>query len=155
MKKILVVSWFVCAMALIAISCSSKEESVQVAENNSLNGTTWYACHHKIDTINDTITIFSFDAVVRFLDDTTGVILENNRIFSNNEPLLADKPVRTPFTYELNGMEGSMVLDFGEEAEKFGMPRKITQTFKMDSTDNSITTFAPNGKRLGTYQEVK
>lgn len=158
MKRFFVVSWFVCAMALIMISCSNKEESAQVSEHNSLYGTTWFACHNEIDTINDTITIFTFDVVAKFLDDTSGVLVENFRIFSNNETELADEPVRTPFTYEYSGVEGSMVFDFNEcegKSEMLEMPKIIKNTFRIDTVAKSITTFAGNGKLLETYYEVK
>lgn len=159
MKKILVSVWCLMAVVLISVSCNKKTEETAATEKkeaaNAFAGTTWMASHTRIDTLADTTYIFTSDAVIKFLDAENGVMYSDQRVFVNSKPELADDPLRTIFTYSIQGDNGKMVLDFGKEDTLHRYPRYIENTFKFDKEQNTITTYAPNAKELEVYFEVE
>lgn len=144
---------------LFFVSCNKKTNETAPAEKceatNAFVGTSWMANSTQIDTLNDSIFIFTSDMVIKFLDDTTGVMFSDHRVFANNVPELADEPLRTPFTYTLQGDNGKMTLDFGQEDSLHRFQRYVESTFKFGKEANTITTFAPNQSVLNVYSEVK
>lgn len=159
MKKILVASWCLLAVMLFFVSCNKKTEETVPAEKceaaNSFVGTYWMSNSTQIDTLNDTVFIFTSDVVIKFLDERNGVMFSDHRVFANNVPELAGEPLRTPFTYTLQDDSGKMTLDFGREDSLHRFQRYVESTFKFDKEANTITTFAPNQSVLNVYSEVK
>lgn len=159
MKKILASAWCLLAVMLFFVSCNKKTNETAPAEKceaaNSFVGTSWMANSTQIDTLNDSIFIFTSDMVIKFLDERNGVMFSDHRVFANNVPELAEKPLRTPFTYTLQDDSGKMTLDFGAEDSLHRFQRYVENTFKFDKEANTITTFAPNQSVLNVYSEVK
>lgn len=155
MKKILLASCCMIAALLMFNACNSGKDSAN-SKSNPLVGSTWMASSTQIDTLRDSVFIFTADVVLKFQDDTTGVMFSDHRVFMNNQAELAeDKPQRTPFTYSFDNTEGKMVLNFEGQVANPDMPKLIENTFKYDEKENTITTFAPNKKKLEVYTEVK
>lgn len=151
MKKILTTSWCFLAVMFFFVSCNKKTEET----TNSFVGTSWMTNSTQIDTLNDSIFIFTSDVVIKFLDDSNGVMFSDHRVFANNVPELAGEPLRTPFTYETHDNIWKMTLDFGKEDTLHHFQRYIENTFKFDKETNTITTFAHNQSLLNVYFEVK
>lgn len=154
MKKILLASCCMVAALLMFNACNSGKDSAN-SKSNPLVGSTWMANSTETDTLRDSVFIFTADVVVKFIDDTTGVMFSDNRVFMNSRPELAEDPLRIPFTYSFEKNEGKLSLDFGEQKEKLGQSRYVENTFKYDKKENTISTFAPNKKALNVFSEVK
>ena len=153
MKKIIFTSWCVLATFLLFNACNNGQKNA--SKSNPLVGSTWMANSTETDTLRDSVFIFTADVVVKFIDDTTGVMFSDNRVFMNSRPELAEDPLRIPFTYSFEKNEGKLSLDFGEQKEKLGQSRYVENTFKYDKKENTISTFAPNKKALNVFSEVK
>lgn len=154
MKKILLVSWCILA-ALVLFNACHNGRANNFSKSNRLVGTTWIANSTTIDTLKDTIFIFTGDIVLKFVDDSTGVMFNDQRIFVNNRIELADKPLRVPFTYSFAKNKGELQLDFGPKPGKKDLRQIVENTFTYNKKENTIATFAPNQKALDIYSEVK
>lgn len=154
MKKLLLSSWCIFAALLLFVSCNQKK-NIDAPENNALVGSSWLSTSTHIENSTDTVFIFTSNVAIKFLDDTSGVIVSDHRVFINDSPELADQPVRTPFSYTFENDKGVMTLDFGKEDTVHGFPRFVENSFNYDKEKQTITNYGPNGKVLNEFTELK
>lgn len=154
MKKIIITSWCFLATLLLFNACNNGQTNS--SKSKSLVGSTWMASSTQIDTLRDSVFIFTADVVLKFQDDTSGVMFSDYRVFMDSKAeFVEDKPQRTPFTYSFDNTVGKMVLDFEGQVANPEQPKLLENTFKYDKKENTITTFAPNKTEMNVFYEVK